>query len=174
MQLSWLPAHDGILARFGEYKVAEPLHTVHIVAMYIARREVREVFGDCGKGESRFLLAECVGQLNLVLELLCIEAPQLEGMIHAAAYNTIATHIKIYGEHLITMSLDAAKYGDAHVTLYVPQPYSVIFTPREQQLQLMRMELQFIDGLSVANVIPHSFVLLDVNDAYDATITSGG
>lgn len=38
----------------------------------------------------------------------------------------------------------------------------------------MRMELQFVDGLSVANVIPHSFVLFDVNDAYDATIASGG
>lgn len=30
------------------------------------------------------------------------------------------------------MSLDAAKDGDAHVTLYVPQPYGVILTPREQ------------------------------------------
>lgn len=109
-----------------------------------------------------------------MLKLLCIEAPQLKGMIHAAADNTIATHIKIYGEHFITMSLDASKDCDAHVTLYVPQSYGVIFTPREQQLQLMRMELQFIDRLSVTNVIPHSFVLFDVNDAYDATITSGG
>lgn len=97
MQLSRLPAHDGILTRFGEHKVTEPLHTVHIVSMYIARGEVREMFGDCGKGESRFLLAECVGQLNLVLKLLCVEAPQLKGMIHAGADNTIATHIEIYG-----------------------------------------------------------------------------
>lgn len=37
MQLAGLPADDGVLAGLGEHKVAEPLHTVHIIAMNVAR-----------------------------------------------------------------------------------------------------------------------------------------
>lgn len=100
--------------------------------MYVARREVREMLGDCRKRQGGLFLAECMRQLNLVLELLRVEAPQFEGMIHAAAHNAIATHIEINGEHLVTMSLDAAEDCDAHVTLYVPQTDGVIFAAREQ------------------------------------------
>lgn len=51
MQLAGLPADDGVLAGLGEHKVAEPLHAVHVIAMNIARGEIRKVFGDCGKGQ---------------------------------------------------------------------------------------------------------------------------
>lgn len=71
------------------------------------------------------------------------------------------------------MSLDAAEDCDAHVTLYVPQADGVIFAAWEQQLQFVRMEFQFIDGLSVANVIPDCLILLDVNDTDDTAVTCG-
>jgi len=60
MKLSRLPAHDGILAGLGEHKVAKPLHTIHIVPVYIPRRKVGEVFGHRGKRQRGFLLAESI------------------------------------------------------------------------------------------------------------------
>lgn len=52
MELSRLPADNGIFAGLGEHKVAKPLHTVHIVPVYIPRRKVGEVLGHRGEWQS--------------------------------------------------------------------------------------------------------------------------
>jgi len=48
----------------------------------------------------------------------------------------------------------------------------MILAAREQQLQLVWMKLELIDGLSVSNVVANRLVLFNVNDAYDAAVTS--
>lgn len=108
------------------------------------------------------------------MELGRIQTPQLQRVIHAARHNAISTHIKVYGQHLIAMSLHSAQDGNAHVALDVPQSYRMILAARQQKLQLVRMELQLVNGLSVADVVAHRLVLLDINNPDDSAVSSRG
>lgn len=59
--------------------------------MYISSREIREMFLNRWKWCRGFARIEVTAQLDGLLNVGLVEAPQLQRMIHAAGHNAIAT-----------------------------------------------------------------------------------
>lgn len=121
-----------------------------------------------------FVRIKRVTAANRFGNLRLVQAPQLQRMIHAARHNPIAGHIEIGAQHLVSMSLDAAKNGNAHVRLNVPQSQRIIFAGRQQNERLFRMEYQLVYGLPVANVMLWTCHCGRIQNANDATKTGNG
>lgn len=126
LETSRFPADYAVLARLAENKIAVPLDAVDVVAMNVARREVRKVLENRVEGPS---VAGGIAEVRLSYRLShvrLVEGPQFQSVIHAAGYYTRAGHVEVRAEYLVPVTLDTAEYRYTHVRLYVPQTERVI------------------------------------------------
>lgn len=75
-------------------------------------------------------------------------------MVHAWWHDAIAGHIEIGAQHFVSMTFDTAENGYANSSSDVPQAHRMVLAGRQQQVWFVRMEFQFVDGMTVTNEIP--------------------
>lgn len=162
LQSSGFPANDAILARLAEYKVAVPLYAVDVIPVHVACRKVGKVLQNRLERSPTPRWVPEVRLLDGLLHVGLLQRPQLQRVIHSAGDNALALHVEIRAQHLVAMSLHAAENGNANVRLDVPQAQRVILGGGQQDVWISRMNLEFVDGVTVADVV------LDARHGYRA------
>lgn len=99
-----LPQAHEILARLTHDHVAEPAHTVDVVAVHVARAELGEVLQESRKGTLGVSPVVLLGQSYRLLHGWRVELPDLDRVIHAG------------GDHEGPGEVDVLQGGNAHAT----------------------------------------------------------
>lgn len=125
------------------------------------------------EGAITFVWIERIAFLHRRSDGFLIQAPQLQRMIHSAGHNLIAQHIKVGAQHFIAMTFNAAKYRNTSIRFDVPQSQRMILAGRQKHVRLFRMEFQFVDRMTVTNVVFVACHESWIENSNDAPITGG-
>ena len=74
-------------------------------------------------------------------------------MVHSARDDALPVHVEVGTQHFVPMSLHPAENGDTMVSLHVPQSQVVVLGDGQQQVGVLGVKLEFVNALSMADVV---------------------